>query len=228
MRSQASGPCVALFGIAVALVATSCFDAPKVDPGVLMIDNFDEGAFPVDSTFLPWQCFLFNADGQQTYSCAYDTATYDGSKYSLRLDFKVADPMNNIGDRGGASLVTYAPFGLYQDVTDFATLGFDVRVQSGSPALPIGAAINVVLGCSTLAEEIASNRYVVQNWNIDPSGGWGAGAISFANFGSPPGTGPSVTDCLRRVDQVAFQVSTGLADGQSAAGTLNIDNIYLK
>ena len=64
MRSQASGPCVALFAIAVALVASSCSDAHEVDPGVLVIDDFDEGAFPVDATFLPWQCFLFNANGQ--------------------------------------------------------------------------------------------------------------------------------------------------------------------
>ena len=106
--------------------------------------------------------------------------------------------MNNIGDRGGAVLVTYAPFGLYRDFTAFATLGFDVRVQSGSPALPIAAAINIVLGCSTLAGGIAAeDRYVVQNWNIDPSGSWGQSAGSFANFGFPlPAIEAGRTDCL--------------------------------
>jgi hypothetical protein len=224
-----TGPRVALSAVALAFVASSCFDVHQVDPGVLMIDNFDEGAFPSDSTFMPWQCFAFNPSKQQTYSCAYDTDTHDGSKYSLHLDFTVADPMNGVRDRGGVGLVTYAPFGLYQDFTAFATLGFDARVQPGIPVLPITAAINVVLGCSTLADGIApEDLYVVKNWSFDSGGEWGEGSLSIAEFGPPAVTGLSVTDCLRRVDQVAFQVSPGLADGQSAAGTLNIDDVHLE
>ena len=161
----------------VVFVASSCFDAHQVDPGVLVVDDFDHGAFPVDSTFLPWQCFSFNPNGTRTYSCVYDndTPTY-GSMYSLRLDFEVADPMNGIREYGGAGLVTYSLFGLWQDFTAFATLGFGARLQSGIPALPSNTNVNVVLGCSTLADGTpAVNRYVVQRLEVRRRRELGAG-----------------------------------------------------
>jgi hypothetical protein len=228
MRSQATWPCAALFAVGVAFVGSACFDAHQVDPGVLMLDDFDHGPFPADSTFMPWMCFSFNPNGQM-FSCADDGDTPDGSEYSLRLDFTVADPVNGVRDWGGAGLVTYAPFGLYRDVTVFATLGFDARVQSGIPVLPNTATFNIVFGCSTLVDGTApENLYVVQDWNYDISGQWSHGTVSFANFGRPNNTELNVADCLRRVDQIAFQLAPNLPDGGSARGTLNIDNIYFK
>jgi hypothetical protein len=235
MKSPARRSRVALFGAVVAFVGSSCFDARQVDPGVLMIDDFEHGPFPSDSTFLPWQCYEFDPNTQRTYSCAYDTdsppadALHD-NEWSLRLDFEVADdPANEIPDYPGAALITYSTFGLYRDVTSFATLGFDVRVQSGNPMLPINTQVNVVLGCTTLAVGTAPGEpYVVQDWNPNPNGDWAQGAVHFVNFSPPGGTELVVADCLRRVDYVAFQVQPILQNGQKAAGTLHIDNIYLK
>lgn len=222
--------CLFVSVVMVVFLASSCFDAHQVDPGVLVIDDFEHGAFPVDSTFLPWQCFSFNPNGQRTYSCAYDTDTpIDGSMYSLRLGFEIADAMNGTREYGGVGLVTYSLFGLWQDFTPFATLGFGARVQSGIPALPSNTNVNVVLGCSTLADGTpAARRFVVQDWKYDGDGNWAEGEVSFVNFSPATGTKLDPADCLRRVDQVAIQVSPNLADGQSAAGILNIDNLYLK
>ncbi len=227
-RARFARPSAALVAVAVAAITSSCFDAHQVDPGVLMLDDFDHGAFPDDSTFLPWQCFSFNPTGQK-FSCAYDNDTPDGSAFSMHLDFTVVDPTNGVRDWGGAALVTYAPFGLYRDVTPFTTLAFDGRVQSGIPVLPNAATFNVVLGCSTLVDgNAALNHYVVQDWSYDINGDWRQGTVSLANFSPPEDVRLNVPDCLQRVDRVAFQVTPNLPDGQSAAGTLNIDNLYFK
>ena len=94
---RCAGPHLAV--VAVAFVASSCFDAHQVDPGPLVIDNFDEGAFPTDSTFMPWMCYSFNPPNPN-YSCAFDADNFDGSARSLRLDFKITDPVS-----GGRILV---------------------------------------------------------------------------------------------------------------------------
>lgn len=230
MRSRGgfARPSAALVAVAVAVLTSSCFDAHQVDPGVLVLDDFDHGPFPVDSTFLPWQCFSFNPNGQM-FSCAYDTDTLDGSAFSLHLDFTVVDPTNGVRDWGGAGLVTYAPFGLSRDVTPFTTLGFDGRVESGIPVLPYGVSLNVVLGCSTLADGNApENLYVIEDGNSDSNGDWRQGGVSLANFSPPKDVRLKVADCLQRVDQVAFQVAPNLPDGETAAGSLNIDKIYFK
>lgn len=227
-RGSFARPSAALVAVAVAVVTSSCFDAHQVDPGVLVLDDFDHGPFPVDSTFLPWQCFSFNPSGQM-FSCGYDTETLDGSASSLHLDFTVVDPTNSVRDWGGVGLVTYAPFGLYRDVTPFATLGFDGRVESGIPVLPNAATFNIVLGCSTLVDGNAPlNHYVLQDWSYDVNANWKQGTVSLANFSPPEDVRLNVPDCLQRVDQVAFQVAPNLPDGQSAAGTLNIDNLYFR
>jgi hypothetical protein len=230
-----AGPSLSLFAVVVAFVATSCFDAHQVDPGVLMIDDFDHGAFPADATFVPWMCFAYNPSSNQNYSCAYDTDTYDGSKYSLRLDFEVADPVNLMMDYGGAGLATYAPFGLHQDLTAFTTLEFDARLESGIPVLPFGAKLNVAFGCSTARVTDGSapgNLYVVANVDYDHNSDWGHVVVSLANF-SFQSTDTRLIDggvagCLRLVDEMDINVEAELPDGASGAGTLNVDNIYLK
>jgi hypothetical protein len=77
--------------LAAVLGAAGCFDVRSVDPGFLLIDNFDDGAFPADSTFIPWMCYAFSPTSNQSYSCKYVTDTLDGSAHSLRLDFRVDD-----------------------------------------------------------------------------------------------------------------------------------------
>lgn len=235
-QQNLAGPYVALFAVAVAFVASSCFDAHQVDPGVLMIDDFDHGPFPTDSTFVPWMCYAYNPRTNQNYTCAYDnTDTFDGSKYSLRLDFEVTDPVNLMMDHGGAGLATYAPFGLQQDFTAFTTLGFDARLQSGIPVLPGAATLSVAIGCSTahLTDGSApGDLYVVAAVKYNSDGSWGQRAVSLANF-SPQSTDPRLIDggvagCLRLVDEMDINVEAGLPDGQMGVGTLNIDNIYLK
>jgi len=235
-RQQSSaGPSLALFAVAVAFVASSCFDAHQVDPGVLMIDDFDHGAFPADATFMPWMCFAYNPNSNRNYSCAYDTDTYDGSKYSLRLDFEVTDPVNLMMDYGGAGLGTNAPFGLQEDLTAFTKLEFDARLESRIPVLPVGAKLNISFGCSTARLTDGSapgDLYVVANVDYDHNNNWGHVFVALANFSSQSIDtrliDGGVAGCLRLVDEMDINVEAELPDGMSGAGTLNIDDIHLE
>jgi hypothetical protein len=216
------------------LGAAGCFDVHSVDPGFLLIDDFDHGAFPADSTFIPWMCFSYSPNTNQNYSCRYDTDTRDGSAHSLRLDFRVDDTPDMFRQYGGAGLVTYATPGLYQDVTGFGELGFDAEVQSGDPSLPSDALLYAVLGCSTvqLTDGSEPGDYFLSQSAPYVAEDWGPVVRSLANFSPPPGDTRQiqggVRECLRRVDQIAFQVDAELQDGGSGAGVLKIDDVWLR
>jgi hypothetical protein len=218
---------------AVAFLASSCFDAHQVDPGSLVVDNFDDGAFPVDATFTPWMCHSFNPSTNQDFSCAFDGDTLDGSAHSLRLDFKVTDPLDNVLQYPGVGLVTYGAAGLFRDVTAFSTLWFDAEIESGNPPLPSDAQLQVELGCSTVRLTDGSEPgdvYLLQE--AVHSSQWTQIPLSISNFSSPVKDTRrlegGVAGCLARVDQIGFVVESQLPDGQSGAGTLKIDNVSLK
>jgi hypothetical protein len=228
--SSCAGRYVAV--VAVAFVASSCFDAHQVDPGSLDIDNFDNGPFPTDSTFQPWQCLSFDQDSYEDLHCAYDQATNDGSKDALSLEFKVTDQPNYRPDQGGVSLVTRAARGLYRDFTAFTTLSFEARVESssvlypGTAQLPGDAQLFVRLGCSTTQP----GAVVLQEAENSPDPDWRPINLRLANFAPPPKATlvDGLAGCLGGIDEIDFIVEANLIDGKSAAGTLKIDHVYLK
>jgi hypothetical protein len=214
------------------LGAAGCFDVRSVDPGFLLIDNFDDGAFPANSTFIPWMCYSFSPSTNQNFSCKYDADTLDGSAHSLRLDFRVDDAPDETRQYGGAGLITYGTPGLYQDVTGYSQLRFDVEVQSGNPSLPSDAKLYTQLGCSTvlLTDGSEPGDYILLQ-SAPYSADWGQTVLSLANFSPPNDTRQiqgGVTECLRRVDNIAFSVDAELLDGGSGAGVLKIDDVYLR
>ncbi len=221
-------------GVLAAVLATAgCFDVHDVDPGVLLIDNFDQGAFPADSIFQNWMCFSFNPMTNQNYSCKLDSDTLDGSAHSLRLDFQVSDPPDGIRQYGGVALTSYATPGLYQDVTGFSGLGFDVELESGSPQLPSNTLLQAQFGCSTVQLTDGSepgDYYLLQT--TDSGAEWRRVVLSLADFSGPIADGRQVQGgvaaCLRHVDWISFVVDENLLDGGSGAGTLKIDNVYLR
>jgi hypothetical protein len=215
------------------LGSAGCFDVRRVDPGSLLIDNFDDGAFPADSTFIPWMCYSFNPLTNQKYSCRYDTDTLDGSAHSLRLDFRVDDPPNTTRQYGGVGLVTYGTPGLSQDLTGFSQLEFDAELRSDDPPLPSDALLLAQFGCSTVQLTDGSVPGDVSVSQSAPyRADWRQVVLALANFSPPPDDTRQiqggVTECLRRVDQIAFNVDAELLDGGSGAGVLKIDDVYLR
>jgi hypothetical protein len=216
-----------------ALGPAGCFDVHTVDPGYHLIDNFDDGYFPADPTFIPWMCFSYNPATNRNFNCAHDTDTPDGSAYSTRLMFTVVDPPDDKDEYGGAGLITYASPGLHEDFSGFSTLVFDVELGSSTPPLPSNAALDVHLGCSTAHLTDGSepgDLAVLQTVGYTDS--WRQVVSSVADFSFRTDDSRridgGVAGCLRLVDSIAFEVTENLPDGQSGKGILNIDNVYFK
>ena len=222
----------AVLGVALAgatFGAGGCFGVHNSDPGILLIDNFEDGDYlPADPTFGVWQCDTFNPNNQ-VFSCGRDVG-YD-STYSLALSFTVTDPPDGQEQFGGASLLTqaYAP----QDFSHFSELVLSLELQSELPSIPSTAFVYVVLLCEGALADAGSefgDLEVLQS--VPYQNGWGTFALSMANFTAPswakifpPG---GLEQCLKQVNLIKIQVSPGLPDGLSAKGQLNVDNIYLR
>ena len=147
----------------------------------------------------------------------------------------LTDPVDNRQQFGGAGLITYAAPGLHRDVTSFATIGFDYALRPGIPTLPSNAHFSVSLGCSRARLTDGSEPgdvSVLKTLSYKNDGDWHEMTVSLANFSPFSHTGPQiqgeVAGCLQQVDQIGFDLEAELADGQTGAGTLKIDHVYLK
>jgi hypothetical protein len=216
-----------------ALGSAGCFDVHTVDPGYHLIDTFDEGYYPADPIFTPWMCYSYNPSANQNYSCAYNGDTPDGSSYSLQLKFTVVDPLDGAEQYGGAGLATDASPGLQEDFSGFSALVFDVELASGLPPLPSDAGLDVHLGCSTARLTDGSqpgDLTVLQS--VSYSGSWQQAVAPIADFSFRTNDtrqiDGGVAACLRLVDEIGFDVTENLPDGQTGKGILNIDDVYFK
>jgi hypothetical protein len=230
-RASRAGLSVGL--LAAVFGAAGCFDVHDVDPGVHLIDNFDDGYFPSDSSFTPWMCYAFNPATNQSFSCAHDADTPDGTGYSLRLDATVDDIPDGSQQYGGATLVSYTARGVHEDVSTFTTLVFDAELQSGTPPFASDAIMDVQFGCSAAQltdGSVPGDLYVKQS--VPYSSLWQRRSAALANFGGESSGTRKIKGgaaaCLRLVDSIHFEVEAHLPDGQRGKGTLKIDNIYLK
>jgi hypothetical protein len=216
--------------IACALAASGCFDVRMVDPGPLVIDDFDDGDLaPALTSFDSWDCYSFNAQGA-SIDCDHVQGT-DNSPFALYLDFRVNDPPDGKQQHGGAALASWgrAPV----DINPYQDLVFSAMLASGTPALPSDARLYVELGCSTAAGEDGSRPgdfYVLAS--ADYKNYWQPFRIDVTSLAQPPWVvnkiegGPA--RCRQLIDSIRFTVDAHLADGQSGQAVLTIDSIYLQ
>src|SRR6185503_14224254 len=72
----------------LSVTASACFDVETVDPGPVVIDDFDDGDFvPTMRELLYWQCYAFNPNTNRDYACDH-TVGYS-SEYSLFVEFSL-------------------------------------------------------------------------------------------------------------------------------------------
>lgn len=212
-----------------ALVAPGCFDTQPIDPGPVIVDDFEDGDFlSALPGFDAWMCYAYNEAAGSSYSC--DRAPgFNNSTYGLFLDAHIVDAADNKQNFGGATLAIYsdAPY----DVRPYHELAFAAKLQSGSLPLPAEARLQAEFGCST-ALDADGNRpgglYVFAT--VAFNGEWKISRIPLSGFSTPPwGTqimgGPSA--CLQRVDQIRFTIDAQLPDGVTGEGLLTIDDITL-
>jgi len=224
----------ALLGLAsLGLAATlaGCFDVHSVDPGPLVLDDFEDGNLePADPNFTRWSCRRFNPDTSEGVTCDHDSPGYQGP-YSLYLRSTVEDVPNSRMDHGGAALVTRVA-GPLVDMTRFQKITFSAKVESVEP-LPAEAQLLVELGCKNARRDDNTLSDASRVTQAAPFGrAWQTVPLTMRNFISPsydpvhfPG-GPA--DCLTQVDSVRFSLNAELNDGGTAQFTMWIDSIFLQ
>jgi hypothetical protein len=222
------------FGLAasagVAAALAGCFDVHSVDPGPLVLDDFEshDNRMPADPEFSIWSCGKYNPPTNEGVSCDYDMPGYENSNYSFSLQAEVTDEKDLRMNHAGAALMTHV-VGDPVDMTRFETINFAAKVVSGTPPLPMEAQLLVELFCKnaktedgTRSDELRVDQVAVykNNWLMVP-----LEMRNFTTLTSSTHIKGGTSACLKQVDSVRFAVNAELDDGGSARFTLWIDNI---
>jgi hypothetical protein len=227
-RAVAGAP-VLVAALAV-LAAPSCFDVQTVDPGPLVVDDFEDGDYlPALPGFDRWFCYSFNPEGSQGYHCA--GAAGDESTSALYLDAQIDDPPDGKQQHGGAALATKSRVPL--EINPYREFVFSAKLESSTPALPSDAYMYVELGCSTALATDGSrpgDLYVVAG--VDYKSSWQTYRFGVTSFGPPPWVLTHVMGgperCRALVDSIRFTIDAQIVDGESGRGILTIDNIHFE
>ena len=213
------------------LLSPACFSVDMVDPGAVIIDDFDDGDYvPAMSELDYWQCYSFNPDTNQNFSCKHD----DGyqSPYSLYVAFTLDDPPDGIQQYPGAGLGAWGT-GSTVDFSRYRELDISLRLQSNNPNPPVPEPqVYVELDCKNAKGEDGkpSNFYVTLS--VTPTKDWSTFALALSNWAPPPWETAHVKGgilaCMRAIDGISISLSGQLQDGDSASGTLFIDGLKLR
>ncbi len=222
----------ARIGVLLAAVAvTGCYDLERLDPGpesyFLLIDDFEDGDDePSASQFSSWRADPFNADyehivvkvipgGYSEYAFTGEfTFEYPGAKYSGM----------NLGVTG-ASLDPV-------DARVYESFHFSARAEPGDRPFPELTDFYVQLGCSDAPPKgLVKGPFWIQQ-NVELTSDWQTYELSLDAFSEPNHVPPAIKGgvpaCRAVVDSVRLTVAMPLGAGESATGSLSIDDVYFK
>jgi hypothetical protein len=214
-----------------ALALAGCFDLSKIDPGPRIVDDFEGGGAPTWTRFQPWSCDTFTGDapaGGETDGGAGGSVTCtittpgDGDAHALSADFQLVDPPDGLREHPGAELVSLTSGGTV-DLNGFTQLVLFASLVPGTPAPPSGTQLTVEIGCSSFPLDPLASDAVTADLM---TGDWVRLPLPLADFQLLNSSHNQA--CLAQVDSLRFTVVPALTDGQSASGTLLLDNIKLQ
>ena len=220
--------------LAAALFFVGCFNVEKVDVTQtsrprLLIDDFEDGdLWPSTSLFKAWDCYSFIPE-QPPPTCDL-TAGFDSTfAYSLKFELQSPPVASPDGVGAGASLV---PLAGTVDLSTYATIRFSVKMDPASPGPPPGIIVAVNFGCNSVGHPPGSVRggFMVE-YPFNPAADWQSFAIALADFQQPSWQTVRMFDkseCAKLVDVLNFNVKSPLGVGQSVAGILTFDDVWLE
>ena len=221
------------------LLSASCFEVSQVAvepaPPALEVDDFEDGDnVPSSSLFATWRCETLS--GPPRASCG-SVAPGFGGGMAEAVRFELTDPANGVTDYTGVLLEVATRLDPV-DLRGYDELAFSAkfeRAPSGGASLDPGAEGSdpadffVQLVCDAVGQSGAL-----------PYGSW----LEYAIPIGPEWSSPSVEldelvrpdfvvnfdrlDCLANVEAVVFLLGPELADGETLAGTLTLDEISLR
>jgi hypothetical protein len=221
--------------IALGALASACFDVQQVDVPAdlgreppLVIDDFEDGdSLPTSPLLGRWFCLWSHKD------CGVSSPGANYSFYAYAMAFELIDPENGQLDYPSAELRTWRPSERRLDFSHYQSLVFSARLVP-EQELPSSTAV-VMLSCpgAGASSDAISNI----SSGVQLSEGWLTYKLLLADFSWKSFYGPQVerAACLAQIDGLGFHLQatdaagvTTLLDGQTAAGTLMIDDVYLQ
>ncbi len=219
----------ALFGSA-ALVG-ACFDVQQVEvpdeqsPAQgLLVDDFEDGDWqPSSPLFTHWFC------QGSTLACGVSTPGSD-SRYAYAMNFELQDPDNGAPDYPSELLRTWRT-GARFNFTHYESLVFSANlVPDAAAEEPATFSVDVLLSCPGQGDHSDAISSIASG--IQPFSGWQTYQLHLADFRwRQTWQGPKVdaSTCLAQIDGLGFYLGEpALPDGQTSAGTLMIDDVYLQ
>jgi hypothetical protein len=216
-----------------------CFDVQQVaverPPPTLMIDDFEDGDnVPSSSLFAPWHCET--SPGPPRASCGPVVSGFTSGMAEV-VRFALADPANGVFDYNNVELETSSRLGAL-DLGDYERLEFNAKLEIIPSVNDAGGSEDRGLKAVDLSVQFACD-------GVGPSGALPYGSyLAFLVPLGPEWSSPSValaefvrpshvldldrTDCLANVEALMFGLGPELADGETMAGILTIDDVSLK
>jgi hypothetical protein len=223
---------------AVCFFSTACFEVEQVDvTRRVKVDDFEDGdgLASNESGFGPWWCYSYSTgEGEQPSASCGPSAGFESTvAESLTFSLREMDD----ADYPGASLLVSAAVGT-RDLSSFRNLRFAAKFEPGEAAPPDGTRLLSELTCSTAEAQLDEgdpNLSIVYHGEpiegVELPSDWVSYAIPFAAFRQNQYQTPlsNHDSCITVVDSIVFRIEPSLMqDGQAAAGTLTIDDVYLE
>lgn len=207
--------------LAMTMAVAGCFDVPSDPAAPVLIDDFDgSDGLPRDRHFDQWSCGRYNQPGpKDDCFCDHDPSTHRSPPYAMRLRATIVATKDQSAP--GDQLYTQAT--VAEDLSRMSEIGFSLRYEDGSPALPSTALLWVELHCSSAGGRIQKS---VDHWR---STDWQT--FSFPLSGMKlawKAADAGLTACLRQVDSIHFSVNGGLSGTDTGSFVLYVDDVYLR
>ena len=201
----------------------------------LLVDDFEDANELVASGFDVWMAHTYNPGGQ--YARLLVEEPGHDSLAALYLDWRVQDMPDGQQEFPGAGVETHA-LNTPVDLTAYSVFSFSQRFERGESTGGTGECtteplVTVILECDNYPGAPAldaSGRPPGYEGQVRLSETWATARVSFDELHEPtwrPPTGVPLAGCLSATTALYFQLQTGLADGQCAAGRLALDTIEL-
>lgn len=228
-----------LAAVLTALVLGGCIEVEKLQPGPLIIDNFeDDDTTPFSRRFSQWRCATFSGasgredpdggtsadasppDGEGSGTrvpCAPQPGgDPDGRGHALTVEIYIQDPRDGRRENSRIEVATSVREAAI-DASAFQRLGFSALIEADPATFPVPV-VEVELQCGGAVLSQRVTPFVVD-------GVWAKFQPRLSDFSFS--LAPRNPACMREVDGIRFTVRPALLDGQTAQGAFRIDNVYL-
>jgi hypothetical protein len=217
---------------------SGCFDvqqaAVEQAPPTLMIDDFEDGDnVPSSSLFAPWHCET--SPGPPRASCGPVVTGFTSGMAEV-VRFELADPANGVFDYNNVELETSSRLGAL-DLGGYERLEFNAKLElipsvsdaggSEDPSLE-AVELSIQFACDGVGQSgaLPYTSFLESLVPIGPE--WSSPSVALAEFVRPSHVlDLNRVDCLANVESLLFGLGPELADGETMAGILTIDDVSL-